>query len=143
MPASHIPVRRQSSSTSLHHLYSPPSPTRPDLSASIHGPYPEEDFCDSIYAPSTPPRPDSSASVYVPRSPPRRDLRASIHAPPCTPPQRSLNASIHAPSQHEPVEPILPIPVVDLSPDRRVRRVIDPQRDCNLVVLVGRGSVPS
>ena len=35
----------------------------------------------------------------------------------------------------------VPIPVVDLSPDRRVRRVIDPQRDCDLVVLVSGGPV--
>lgn len=154
-PRSYVPVRRQSSSTSLHYCYSPPSPTRPGLSASIHAPSPrrkglsasihafsslsEEDLCGSIHAPSAPPRPVSSASIYVPRSPPGIDSSASIHAP-CTPPKRGLNASIHAPSQHEPMEPI-PIPVVDLSPDRRVRRVIDPQRECDLVVLAGGNPV--
>ena len=39
--------------------------------------------------------------------------------------RRRKNASIHAPTQHEPVESV-PIPVVDPSPERRVRRVIDP-----------------
>ena len=158
-PPSYVPARRQSSSTSLHYCYSPPSPTRPGLSASIHAPSPqrkglsasihassslsEEDLCSSICAPRAPPRPNSSANVYVPRSPPWPDSSASIHAP-CTPPkrERGLNASIHAPSQHEPMEPS-PIPVVDLSPERRVRRVIDPQRECDLVVLVGGGSVSS
>ena len=156
-PPSHVPVRRQSTSTSLHYSYSPPSPTRPGLSASIHAPFrqrkglsasihasssvSEEHLCNSICAPSSPPRPDSSASIYVPSFSRRPDSSASIHAP-CTPPKSGLNASIHAPSQHEPMEPI-PIPVVDLSPDRRVRRVIDPQRDCDLVVLVTGGSVSS
>jgi hypothetical protein len=147
VPPSHVPspVKRQSSSTS-----SPPSPTRPGLSASIHAPSPqrkglsasiyassspsEEDICDSILVPSYP---DSSASIYAPSSPPRPDRGASIpnHAP-CTPPKRGLNASIHAPpSQHEPMEP-KPIPVVDLSPEHRTRRVIDPQRKCDLLLAV-------
>jgi hypothetical protein len=115
VPPSHVPS--PSSSTSLHYCYSPPSPTRPGLSASIHAPSPqrkglsasiyassspsEEDICDSILVPSYP---DSSASIYAPSSPPRPDRGASIHAP-CTPPKRGLNASIHAPqSQHEPME---------------------------------------
>lgn len=115
LPQSHVPVRRKSSSTNLNYRHSPPSPTGPGLSGSIHAPLPqrrglsasilqvvpislsEEDLCDSIYTPSSPPpRPDSSASINVPSSPPRRDLSASIHAP-CMPPKRSLNASIHAP----------------------------------------------
>jgi hypothetical protein len=126
-------------STSSHYCYSPPSRTRPGLSASIHAPSPQrkglsasihassspsEDF---IYVPSYPRRPDLSGSIYAPSSPPRPDRSASIHAP-CTPPKRGLNASIHAPpSQHEPMEP-KPIPVVDLSPqaERRTRRVNDP-----------------
>jgi hypothetical protein len=37
----------------------------------------------------------------------------------------------------------MPIPVVDLSPDRRIRRVIDPQRECNLILLVDGGVVSS
>jgi hypothetical protein len=155
-PPPQVPVNRQSSSTSLHYCYSPPSPpspTRPGLSASIHAPSPirrgssasihassspsEEDF---IYAPSYPRRPDSSASIHAPKSPPWRDPSASIHAP-CTPPKRGLDTSIHAPpSRHEPMEPA-PIPVVDLSPERRTRRVIDPNRNCDLVVLVDGGSV--
>jgi hypothetical protein len=126
---SHVPVKRQSSSTSLHYCYSPPSPTRPGLSASIHAPSPQrkglsasihassspsgEDLCaDSVYSLSYPRRPDSSA-IYAPSSPPWPDRSASIHTP-CTPPKRGLNASIHAPpSQHEPMEP-KPITVVDL-----------------------------
>ena len=206
-PLSHVPVRRQS----LRYCYSPPSPTRPGLSASIHA-HPQRngfsasmhdsssssssDFCDSIYvprsppfpnssasAPSSPPRSDLSVNVHASTSPPRPGLNASIHAPtpprpnlsaivhastslprlglnasihapslpprpdlggsihaPCTPPKRGLNASIHAPSQDVPMEPI-PIPVVDLSPERRIRRVIDPQRKCDLVVLVSGGTV--
>ena len=200
VPPSHVPVkRRQSSSTRLHYHYSPPSPTRPGLNASIHAPSPqrkglnssihasisssEESLCNSIYATSSPPRSDSraryrsptrrysSASIHAPSSlrshdlnasihapsssPPSRDSSTSIHAPnfpsrrdsstsihasaslprsdlgasihaPRTPPKRSMNASIHAPRQDEPVEP-MPIPVVDLSPDRRIRGVIDPR----------------
>ena len=202
VPPSHVPVkRRQSSSTRLHYHYSPPSPTRPGLNASIHAPSPqrkglnssihasisssEESLCNSIYATSSPPRSDSrasyssptrrysSASIHAPSSlrshdlnasihapsssPPSRDSSTSIHAPnfpsrrdsstsihasaslprsdlgasihaPRTPPKRSINASIHAPRQDEPVEP-MPIPVVDLSPDRRIRGVIDPRRE--------------
>ena len=62
-----------------------------------------------------------------------------IHDP-CTPPKRILNASIHAPSQHKLMGPI-PIPAVDLSLDRRVQRVIEPQRECDLVVLLSGGPV--
>ena len=160
VPQSRIPLRRQSSSTSMHYHYSPPSPTRPGLNASIHAPFRQrrglnasihssssssssEDLCDSIYTPGFPPRPVSSASMHASRSPPpRQDLTACIHAP-RTPPKKGLNASIHAPSQHELVEPTMPIPVVDISPERRVRRVIDPQRECDIIVLVGGGSVSS
>jgi hypothetical protein len=139
VPPSH---KRQSSGTSLRYCYSPPSPTRPGLSASIHAPSlihasispSEEDLCDSIYMPIYPRRPDSSGSIYAPSSPPRPDRSASIHA--------GLNASIHAPSQHELMDP-RPIPVVDLSPERRTRRAIDTQRECDLVVLVSGGSVSS
>ena len=152
---SHIPSR-QSASTSLHYGYSTPSPVRPGLSASIHAPSPqrrglnasihasispspsEDDLCDIIYATPTPPRPILSTNTHPP-SLPRPDLSASIHAP-CTPPKTGLNASIHAPSGDKPMEPI-PIPVIDLSPDRRVRRVIDPRRECNLIVLVDCGTV--
>ena len=141
VPPSHVPVRRQSSSMSLHYCYSPPSPTRPGLSASIHAPFLQRKGLNaSIHAPSSPPRECLGASIYVPRSPPRPDSSASIHTP-CTPPKRGLSASIHAPSQHERME-LIPIPVIDLSPERRVRRVIDPQRECDLLVLVGGGSVP-
>ena len=34
-------------------------------------------------------------------------------------------------------------PVVDLSPDCRIRRVIDPRRECDFVVLVENDSVLS
>ena len=34
-----------------------------------------------------------------------------------------------------------PIPVIKLSPDYRLPRVIDPLRDRDLIVLVGRGSI--
>ena len=211
---SHVPLkRRQNSSTRLHYHHSPPSPTRPGLSASIHAPSPqrkglnssnhapissssEEGLCNSIYATSSPPRPgssssyssptrryssasihassslrrqdlsasihshgssprrDSSTSIHAPNFPSRRDSSASIHASTSlprsdlgssihatrTPPKRNMNASIHTPSQDEPVEP-MPIPVVDLSPDRRIRRVIDPRRESYFVVLVDNGTV--
>jgi hypothetical protein len=148
VPPSQVPVRRQSLSMSLHYRYSSPSPTRPGLNASIHAPSPqrrafaasihasssqlEEGSITSIYS-SSPSEVGLSASIHAPSSPPRPGLSASIHAP-CTPPKRGLNASIHAPSRPEPVEPV-PIPVIDLSPERRVRRLIDPKRECDLVVL--------
>lgn len=147
-PPPQVPMNRQSSSTSLPYCDSSPSPTmstsihapsriRKGLSASIHAPSSpsEEDF---IYTSSYPRRPDSSASIHAPKNPPWRDLSTSIHAP-RTPPKRSLYASIHAPSQHEPTEP-QPIPVVDLSPERRTPHVINPYRGCDVTVLVDGGS---
>lgn len=140
VPPSHVPVRRKSASISLHYSHSPPSPTRPGLSASIHAPFRHrKGLSASIHACSSPPEEGLHASIHAPSSPPRPDSSASIHVP-CTPPKRGLNASIHAPSQHEHMEPT-PIPVIDLSPERRTRRVIDPKRECDLVVLVSGGSV--
>jgi hypothetical protein len=150
-PPPQVPM--QSSSSSLHYCYASPSPTRPGLSASIYAPSPirRRGLSASIHAssspseedaPSYPPRPDSSASIHAPKSPPWRDSSSSIHAP-RTSPKRGLNASIHAPpSRQESMEPV-PIPVVDLSPERRTPRLIDPKRDCDLIVLVDGGSVYS
>lgn len=100
VPQSHVPLRGQSSSN-LHYHYSPPSPMRPSLSASIHAPLTlrrglsasilvpisqsEEVLCDSIYTPNSPPRSDSS-SIHAPCMPPTRGLNASIHAPPTVSP---------------------------------------------------------
>lgn len=60
---------------------------------------------------------------------------ASIRAR--TPSKRSSNPSIHAPSQHE--------SIVNLNPERRVRRVIDHQleRECDLFMLVSGGPFSS
>lgn len=136
-PSSHLHVRRQSSSASFQYRQPPPSPTRQGLSASIHAPLPQRKGLNtSIHAPS---EEDLCDSIYTPGSPPWQDLSASIHAP-CTPPNRNLNTSIHAPSQQEVMEST-PIPVIKLSPDYRLPRVIDPLRDRDLIVLVGRGSI--
>ena len=98
VPLSHVPVRGQSSSTGLPCSHSPPTPTRPGLSTSIHAPsLQRKGSRASIHAPSSLPRPDSSTSIHAPSSSSKPDLSASIHTP-CT--TRSLNDSIHAPSQH-------------------------------------------
>jgi hypothetical protein len=66
--------------------------------------------CDSIYSPSLPTNPRF-----------QRQHSCSLNA---TEEKSSKNTSIHVPE-----------PMVDLSPERRVRRVIDPQRECDPVVL--------
>ena len=129
-PALHAHVRQQSSSTSLHYCHSPTSPPRRGLSASMHAP--------------SPPARGSNVSMHAP-SLPRKGLSASIHAPSPLPRSIYSNTSIHAPTEAEDgdEDELSPksIPVIDLSPDRRVRRQIDPTRDVDVVVLVGGDSV--
>ena len=61
----------------------------------------------------------------------------------CRLPKRCLNAGIRAQSQHALLE-LVSLPVVDLrilSHERPVRRVMDSQLECGLVVLVNGGSI--
>ena len=102
VPPSRVPATepaKKTSSTSLHHCPSPPTPpllraTR-GLSASIHAPSPPRNgLSASIHAPSSLPWPGSEASIHAPNP-------ASIPAF-CTPPREVLCANIHAPVEYEP-----------------------------------------
>ena len=130
----HVPPQRDQAWAPLIHA-SAPFPQENGLSTSIHATSSpsEEDLCNSIlyyiYAHSSPSRPDPSASILAPSG--------------CRLPKRCLNAGIRAQSQHVLLE-LVSLPVVDLrilSHERPVRRVMDSQLECGLVVLVNGGCI--